>query len=228
MCRDPCLGPAVLILIKSWKLSHLCLSICWIVYEKYLNWSATRFYITCINRIWLSHAIQRPCILNIIHISYGFCFQIAVWQHQCNGSYKDFNVFFISNLYKSNMASTIYLRIIMKTVVGKCIWRFPYWKIEDPSIQINITCTYHNTLQNMACHTGIHYQDNYSVALSLLKKLQFVWRLDTRWFYPQVPDIQMGWGDLTIWEYCSVAILMAHWSHNPLGSRRTDLRLRVQ
>ena len=96
MCRDHCLGPAVLILIKSWKLSHLCLSICWIVYEKYVNWSATRFYITCINRIWLSHAIQRPCILNIIHISYGFCIQIAVWQHQSNGSYKDFNVFLFS------------------------------------------------------------------------------------------------------------------------------------
>ena len=159
---------------------------------------------------------------------FNFFFQIAVWQQQCNGSYKDFNVFFIFNLCKSNMASTIYLRIIMKTVVGKCIWRFPYWKIEDPSIQINITCTYHNTLQNMACHTGTHYQDNYPVALSLLKKLQFVWRLDTRWFYPQVPDIQMGWGDLTICEDCSVAILMAHWSHNPLVSRRTDLRLRVQ
>ena len=152
-----------------------------------------------------------------------FFFQIAVWQQQCNDSYKDLNVVFILNLCKSNMASTIYLRIIMKTVVGKCIWRFPFWKIEDPSIQINI-----NTLQNMACHTGTHYQDNSPVALSLLKKLKFVWRLDTRWFYPQVPDILMGWGDLTTWEDCSVAIPMAHWSHNPLVLRRTYLRLRVQ
>ena len=94
-----------------------------------------------------------------------FFFQIAVWQQQCNDSYKDLNVVFILNLCKSNMASTIYLRIIMKTVVGKCIWRFPFWKIEDPSIQINI-----NTLQNMACHTGTHYQDNSPLALSLLKK----------------------------------------------------------
>ena len=80
----------------------------------------------------------------------------------------------------------------------------------------------------MACHTGIHYHDNYPVAQSLLKKLQFVWRLDTCWFYPQVPDLQMGWGDVTTWEDSSVAIPMAHWSHNPLVLRRTDLRLRVQ